>query len=94
MEEFKTYGEEKYKIEIIKEFDNPNVRLKYGVLCGAVGIFFNIILFTGKLIAGTLTGSIGFTVMVRTFDVTGFAEMQEDKEEVSSQVTISPFDGL
>ena len=48
-------------IKNYKEFENPNVRLKYGVLCGAVGIFFNIILFTGKLIAGTLTGSIGIT---------------------------------
>ena len=48
-------------IKNYKEFENPNVRLKYGVLCGAVGILFNILLFTGKLIAGTLTGSIGIT---------------------------------
>ncbi len=48
-------------IKNYKEFENPNVRLKYGILCGAVGIFFNILLFTGKLIAGTLTGSIGIT---------------------------------
>lgn len=48
-------------IKNYKEFENPNVRLKYGVLCGAVGIFFNILLFTGKLIAGSLTGSIGIT---------------------------------
>lgn len=39
----------------------PAVRLRYGMLCGAVGIVFNILLFTGKLIAGTLTGSIGIT---------------------------------
>ena len=48
-------------IKNYKEFENPNVRLKYGILCGAVGILFNILLFTGKLIAGTLTGSIGIT---------------------------------
>ncbi len=48
-------------IKNYKEFENPNVRLKYGVLCGAVGILFNILLFAGKLVAGTLTGSIGIT---------------------------------
>jgi cation diffusion facilitator family transporter len=42
-------------------FSSPNVRIRYGILCGAVGICFNILLFTGKLIAGTLTGSIGIT---------------------------------
>ena len=44
-----------------KNFSSPAVRLRYGMLCGAVGICFNILLFTGKLIAGTLTGSIGIT---------------------------------
>ena len=44
-----------------KNYTSPAVRLRYGVLCGAVGICFNILLFTGKLIAGTLTGSIGIT---------------------------------
>ena len=48
-------------IKNYKDVTAPKVRLQYGVLCGAVGIFFNIILFTGKLIAGTLTGSIGIT---------------------------------
>ena len=42
-------------------YTSPAVRLRYGMLCGAVGILFNILLFTGKLIAGTLTGSIGIT---------------------------------
>lgn len=42
-------------------FTEPHVRLSYGVLCGAVGIFFNIILFVGKIIAGTLSASIGVT---------------------------------
>ena len=44
-----------------KNFSSPAVRLRYGMLCGAVGICFNILLFTGKLLAGTLTGSIGIT---------------------------------
>ena len=44
-----------------QDYASPTVRLKYGMLCGAVGIFFNILLFTGKLLAGTLTGSIGIT---------------------------------
>lgn len=44
-----------------KNFTSPAVRLRYGALCGAVGICFNILLFFGKLTAGTLTGSIGIT---------------------------------
>lgn len=44
-----------------RSYTSSAVRLRYGVLCGAVGIFFNALLFTGKLIAGTLTGSIGIT---------------------------------
>ena len=44
-----------------KDYSSPTVRLRYGILCGAVGIVFNILLFTGKLIAGSLTGSIGIT---------------------------------
>jgi cation diffusion facilitator family transporter len=31
------------------------------MLCGAVGIGFNILLFIGKILTGTLTGSIGIT---------------------------------
>jgi len=37
------------------------LRQGYGVLCGAFGIFLNVLLFTGKLIAGTLSGSIAIT---------------------------------
>ena len=49
---------------LIKDYTNyasPAVRLRYGMLCGAVGIGFNILLFIGKIITGTLTGSIGIT---------------------------------
>ena len=45
----------------IPNCDNTNdskVRLAYGVLCGAVGIGFNILLFGAKLFAGFVTGSI------------------------------------
>ncbi len=36
-------------------------RQAYGMLCGALGIFFNFILFAGKLIAGTISHSIAIT---------------------------------
>lgn len=48
----------------IKDHKNtalPRVRQAYGILSGAVGIFLNIILFTGKLVAGMLSGSIAIT---------------------------------
>ena len=32
-------------------------RNKYGMLCGIVGIFLNLILFAGKLFAGMLSGA-------------------------------------
>lgn len=42
-------------------YDSPAVRQAYGVLSGAVGIGLNILLFLGKWIAGTLSGSIAIT---------------------------------
>lgn len=44
-----------------KHYSDPTVRRKYGVLCGGMGIFFNIVLFIGKLIAGTLSASVAVT---------------------------------
>ncbi len=41
-----------------KNYMSPKVRTSYGILCGALGIFLNILLFAGKLIAGILSGSI------------------------------------
>ena len=41
--------------------ESPKVRKAYGILCGAVGIFLNVVLFAGKLFAGTLSGSIAVT---------------------------------
>ncbi|HPR40139.1 MAG TPA: cation diffusion facilitator family transporter, partial [Oscillospiraceae bacterium] len=43
------------------DFENPDVRVAYGYLCGNVGIFFNILLFLGKFIAGAVSGSIAVT---------------------------------
>lgn len=40
---------------------DPAVRQAYGVLCSALGIFLNILLFAGKIIAGVLSGSIAIT---------------------------------
>lgn len=51
----------KWLIQNHKDYTSPDVRIAYGVLCGAVGIGFNILLFIGKIIAGTLSGSISVT---------------------------------
>ncbi|MDR1630732.1 MAG: cation diffusion facilitator family transporter [Oscillospiraceae bacterium] len=40
---------------------HPDIRKQYGILCGAVGIFFNLLLFSIKLLAGLLSGSIAVT---------------------------------
>lgn len=40
---------------------NVKVREQYGVLTGAYGIFWNILLFAGKYFAGVITGSIAMT---------------------------------
>lgn len=40
---------------------SPAVRQAYGMLCGAVGIFFNLLLFAGKFLAGILSSSIAIT---------------------------------
>ena len=41
--------------------EEAEIRKAYGILCGAVGIFFNVLLFAGKFFAGTLSGSIAIT---------------------------------
>lgn len=45
-------------IKDYEKTDNPNVRGAYGVLCGAVGIALNVILFGIKAFAGTISGSV------------------------------------
>ena len=44
-----------------EQVNDPEVRRRYGILCGAVGICLNILLFAGKFIAGTLAASIAIT---------------------------------
>ena len=41
--------------------EDPAVRRGYGVLCGVVGIYLNVLLFLGKFAAGTVSGSIAIT---------------------------------
>ena len=44
-----------------KNYKEPSVRQAYGILSGAVGIGLNILLFFGKWLAGTISGSIAIT---------------------------------
>ena len=44
-----------------KNYKEPSVRQAYGVLSGAVGIGLNILLFFGKWLAGTISGSIAIS---------------------------------
>jgi cation diffusion facilitator family transporter len=37
------------------------LRRAYGILCGSLGIFLNVLLFAGKFFAGTVSGSIAIT---------------------------------
>ncbi|MBP5605444.1 MAG: cation diffusion facilitator family transporter, partial [Ruminiclostridium sp.] len=41
-----------------RNYSDPKVRTAYGILCGVVGIVLNIILFSGKLIAGIISASV------------------------------------
>ncbi|MEG1992525.1 MAG: cation diffusion facilitator family transporter [Acetivibrio sp.] len=52
---------EKIFIKNRKDTASPKVRQAYGVLCGSVGIGFNLILFLGKFLAGTWSNSIAIT---------------------------------
>lgn len=41
-----------------ENYKNPAVRTRYGLLCSAMGIALNVLLFIGKYIAGVLSGSV------------------------------------
>lgn len=43
------------------DIDQPLVRQKYGMICGGCGIFFNLLLFGFKFLAGVLSNSIAVT---------------------------------
>ncbi len=48
----------------IRDWENmkdTKVRQSYGILCGTVGICLNILLFIGKFLAGTISGSVSIT---------------------------------
>lgn len=49
------------KIFIPQDMPTDRKRSAYGMLCGLVGIILNILLFTGKFIAGMLSNSIAIT---------------------------------
>lgn len=44
-----------------QDMEKPKVRQAYGMLCGGVGIALNLLLFAGKFLAGTISGSIAIT---------------------------------
>ena len=52
---------EKLLIKDYKNVTDAKVREAYGVLCGGMGIALNILLFLGKFLAGTISGSIAIT---------------------------------
>lgn len=51
----------KWLIPNREQVEDSAVRRAWGALCGFVGIGLNILLFAGKLAAGTLSGSIAIT---------------------------------
>ena len=52
---------EKLFIKNREDFKSPKVREAYGIICGSMGIFLNILLFAGKFFAGSITNSIAIT---------------------------------
>lgn len=44
-----------------ENYTDQKVRSAYGYLCGAVGIVINVLLFGGKFLAGTISGSVAVT---------------------------------
>lgn len=51
----------KFFIKDRKNFTDAKVRQSYGMLCGALGIVLNVLLFCGKYAAGLLSNSIAIT---------------------------------
>lgn len=48
----------KFFIKEKKNMESSEIRQAYGILCGSIGIFFNVLLAVGKFVAGLLSGSI------------------------------------
>lgn len=53
-------------IKNAREYEKPEVRRAYGILCSVVGICLNVLLFAGKFLAGMLSGSVA--VMADAFN--------------------------
>ena len=49
------------KFFIHDDGDKGKLRQSYGMLCGIVGVMFNVFLFIGKFLAGTISNSIAIT---------------------------------
>ena len=49
------------RLFIKPDLDQSAARKAYGILCGAVGIGLNLLLFAGKFLAGLISGSIAIT---------------------------------
>ena len=45
----------------VQNYQDPQIRQTYGMLCGFVGIFLNLCLFIGKFVAGAIGHSIAIT---------------------------------
>lgn len=48
-------------IKNYNDYKNKQVRSQYGILCGAFGIFLNVLLFVLKFVFGTLAASVAMT---------------------------------
>lgn len=48
-------------IKDTEDYQNPQVRRRYGILCSIFGIFLNVVLFGTKFFAGAITGSVAIT---------------------------------
>ena len=51
----------RFFIKNYNDIASPRVRQAYGILCGAAGIVFNLLLFGGKFLAGVISHSIAIT---------------------------------
>lgn len=51
----------RFFVKNYRNTDDPKVRGAYGRLAGLVGLVCNLLLFAGKLVAGTLAGSVSVT---------------------------------
>jgi len=51
----------RFFIKNSSDISSPRVRQAYGILCGAAGIGFNLLLFAGKFFAGMISHSIAIT---------------------------------